>query len=58
LDILNRRLIFTMGKGGVGKSLVSAVLTRLGKQSGIHTPINHSLTQLVLARQNLGPIPT
>jgi anion-transporting ArsA/GET3 family ATPase len=34
LDILNRRLIFTMGKGGVGKSLVSAVLTRLALERG------------------------
>jgi 2-dehydropantoate 2-reductase len=36
---------------------INGAVARLGEQLGVPAPINRSLTQLVLARQNLGPIP-
>jgi len=37
VDLLNRRLLFVSGKGGVGKSTVAAALALLGSQHGKRT---------------------
>jgi len=53
--LLDRRLIFVTGKGGVGKSTVATALGVLGARHGKRTIVAELASQLSVWRRDSGP---